>query len=212
MGAAQPAIERRVRATRRGQLPHTVGQDRVPVRGAGGAGQLRGQPVPAALRRPPTGRHGRSAAALHPAPRNRRGLPAQPAVPQAARLHQLQRRRPTDAAAGAGRAGRHDPPPDAEERGIPTVGSAVYNDRGRSSRWPKSRRGRSRRRRVSAGRLGEELQGRRRSAPSTRSRSPTWATRRRSPTPGSRSKPSRRAHCDTSSRRRPGSARWWPTS
>ena len=57
LGAAQPAIERRVRTARRGQLPHTVGQDRVPVRGARGAGQLRGQPVPAALRRPPTGRH-----------------------------------------------------------------------------------------------------------------------------------------------------------
>jgi anaerobic selenocysteine-containing dehydrogenase len=106
LGPAQPASRRSVRPARRGQLPDSLGQDRVPLLCRRAGRQLRAPAVPAGLQRIPARRDGRSPAALRAAPRDcRYGLPAEPHLAQIARLPQLQRRRPARAAAGPGRAG-----------------------------------------------------------------------------------------------------------
>ena len=74
LGAAEPALGRRVRAARRGQLPDAVGEGRVPLVDRGRRRQLRRPAVPAGVERVPARRGGRSAAAL----RARRGRPPTP--------------------------------------------------------------------------------------------------------------------------------------
>ena len=145
-----------------GNFPTPVGQDRVPVVGARGGRQLRRPTVPAALRGVPARRHRRPAAALHRAARDRRGLPAEPALAEVARLHQLQRGRPGDAEARAGRAEGDHPP--RRRRGARhhrrALRRGVQRPRPVRRARRRLRRGLGRRRRVPDGLVGEERQGR----------------------------------------------------